>query len=136
MESRPELQARGELTREQLQAPLWLDGTPVNLAELEERHKRYGRRCSAQLGRHACRAIRARLAAQRGEPALGKASAAAQPVGADQPAEPPTLDEVGVFGPALRAVAVVESPKPSKKPPIAARQVQKTNRLSNCEEGR
>ncbi len=85
LESRPELQAREELTREQSQTPVWRDGTPVKLAELEERHRRYGRRCKTQLGQHACRAIRERLAGQRPRPANGRAkgSAPAQPAGAN-----------------------------------------------------
>jgi REP element-mobilizing transposase RayT len=85
LESRPELQARDALTREQLEAPVWRDGTPVNLAELEARHRRYGRRCSAQLGQHACRAIRARLAAQRSQQSNrpAKDPAPPRPAGAD-----------------------------------------------------
>uniref|UniRef100_UPI001F264E65 transposase n=1 Tax=Roseimaritima sediminicola TaxID=2662066 RepID=UPI001F264E65 len=41
LESRPELQGRVDLSREQLQKPVSKDGTAVNLAELEERHRQY-----------------------------------------------------------------------------------------------
>ncbi len=65
LESRPELQASEMLTKDKLQTPIYLDGKEVNVLELQERHTRYSRRCQTQLGQHACRAVRARLAAQR-----------------------------------------------------------------------
>lgn len=78
LESRPELQANAELTREHMQAPILANGQPVNVAEMVERHHQYGRRCRSQLGQHASRAIRERLAAIASQP-QGQATTAGTP---------------------------------------------------------
>lgn len=67
LESRPELQASSKLSRDQMRTPVLVNGQPVNIAEMVERLHHYGRRCRGQLGQHASRAMRERLAAMKAQ---------------------------------------------------------------------
>ncbi|MFG0262698.1 MAG: hypothetical protein ACF788_09940, partial [Novipirellula sp. JB048] len=53
------------LTKDKLQTPVGLGGEGVNVSQLQEQHARYSKRCQTQLGHHACREVRAWIAAHR-----------------------------------------------------------------------
>ncbi|QDS91333.1 hypothetical protein FF011L_00620 [Roseimaritima multifibrata] len=64
LESRPELQANEALTKQKLQTPIYLRGETINIAQVAERNMQFERRCKTQLGKHACRVVRERIAAR------------------------------------------------------------------------
>ncbi|QDS92349.1 hypothetical protein FF011L_10910 [Roseimaritima multifibrata] len=64
LEARPELQALESLTKQKLQTPICLRGEEISIAEFSERNLDLDRRCKTGLGKHTCRVIRERIAAQ------------------------------------------------------------------------
>jgi len=64
LESRPELQASYSLKAEKLRGTPTLRGQEINIEKLRETIAKYQQRCNSSLGKHACKAIREKLAAQ------------------------------------------------------------------------
>jgi hypothetical protein len=62
LESRPELQAKDDLTADQLREPTWADGQAVDIDLIRSQQKELARCCDATLRGHACRATKAATA--------------------------------------------------------------------------